>query len=363
MSTDITEIELLGVETQRVLTRVLDKEFSDAELFDVPTAFGAVKVAVQGKLGKPAILTCHDIGLNHATCFQGFFHCSDIAPMLDHFTIYHYNVPGQHEGAGLLPTGYVFPTMDEIADNIAEVMAYFNLKQIIGFGFGAGANILSRLALKDPTKTEALVLVNCCSRQCSWLEWGYQKYNGWYLKSGSMTSFTEDYLLWHWFGRHTKDANTDLVHVYRENVKTINPINLAHFIDSYIARTDLGIERCLDETMKDNVCTLKCQVLLVSGDYGPMLDDCVDMNSRLDPSCSSLLKLADCGGMVLEEQPARLAEAFRFFLQGMGYIPFISHARMLAERAAHKAMPTEKGDPPTQPGAAIQPTALATARC
>lgn len=31
------------------------------------------------------------------------------------------------------------------------------------------------------------------------------------------------------------------------------------------------------------------------------------------------LKFADCGGMVLEEQPAKMAEAFRHFLQGLGY--------------------------------------------
>jgi hypothetical protein len=31
------------------------------------------------------------------------------------------------------------------------------------------------------------------------------------------------------------------------------------------------------------------------------------------------LKLADCGGMVLEEQPAKLAEALRYFLQGLGF--------------------------------------------
>ena len=30
-------------------------------------------------------------------------------------------------------------------------------------------------------------------------------------------------------------------------------------------------------------------------------------------------KFADCGGMVLEEQPAKMAEALRHYLQGLGY--------------------------------------------
>jgi hypothetical protein len=30
-------------------------------------------------------------------------------------------------------------------------------------------------------------------------------------------------------------------------------------------------------------------------------------------------QVSDCSGMVLEEQPIKVAEAFRLFLQGMGY--------------------------------------------
>ena len=41
----------------------------------------------------------------------------------------------------------------------------------------------------------------------------------------------------------TKDSNTDLVHVYKQYVKTINPVNLALFIDTYCGRTDLKIQR------------------------------------------------------------------------------------------------------------------------
>ena len=32
-----------------------------------------------------------------------------------------------------------------------------------------------------------------------------------------------------------------------------------------------------------------------------------------------LLQIADCGGMPLEEQPGKVCEAFRLFLQGQGY--------------------------------------------
>ena len=47
-------------------------------------------------------------------------------------------------------------------------------------------------------------------------------------------------------------------------------------------------------------------------------EESVKMNARLNPSNSSWIKLSD-SGMVLEEQPHKVAEAFRLFLQGLGY--------------------------------------------
>ena len=38
-----------------------------------------------------------------------------------------------------------------------------------------------------------------------------------------------------------------------------------------------------------------------------------------------LLFQFECGGMVLEEAPDKLAESFRLFLQGMGHSTYIKH--------------------------------------
>ena len=64
---------------------------------------GRVHVAIQGEMGKPAIVTYHDIGLNHATQFQGYFNFPDVQTLLRHFSVYHVNAVGQEEGAAPLP--------------------------------------------------------------------------------------------------------------------------------------------------------------------------------------------------------------------------------------------------------------------
>ncbi|XP_074646717.1 protein NDRG3-like isoform X3 [Tubulanus polymorphus] len=377
MAEKLTEIELSGIQLHDTQPRVLkDPSYNilqantylgdllerSSKEDDIETPYGLIHVAVQGDRSKPAILTYHDIGMNHVTCFQGFFNYSEMQPILRHFCVYHVNAPGQQEGAvpltqsesavkaksvssrkyvvesasltTLLPrSGY--PTMDQLAEMLVPVLQFYNIRAIIGFGVGAGANILSRLALAHPDRVDALFLINPTAGVTGWSEWAYQKLNTWYLKGGNITAFTEGYLLWHWFGKDTKDRNHDLVQVYKENIKAINPHNLAMFIDSYINRTDLGIIRNTDPLRK--VKSLKCNIMLVAGTGSPHLDDSVNMYGRLDPVNSNWMKISDCGGMALEEQPTKVCEAFRLFLQGMGHVPALSQSKYVAARtAAHQ---------------------------
>jgi pimeloyl-ACP methyl ester carboxylesterase len=228
------------------------------------------------------------------------------------------------EGLGMTkpPPGaeYIYPTMDELAKMIFSVVEEFRVKSFIGFGVGAGANILARFALSYPDIVDALILVNGYSCQATWTEWGYQKWNSWYMKSNIMTPGCEEYLLWHWFGTKTIETNPDLVAVYSDYLKTVNPVNVGHFISSYIKRTDLGIWRELDPVKKKTVKNFRCPVMLVAGDESPHLDETVELNGKLDPTNSTWMKF-DCGGMILEEAPGKLVEAIRLFVQGLGFVP------------------------------------------
>ncbi|XP_013403859.1 protein NDRG3 isoform X20 [Lingula anatina] len=358
MAEKLTDIELTGIILEETKPRTLGGDPSSVLLQedDIETGRGTLRVAVQGDRSKAAIITYHDIGLNHVTNFQGFFSYGDMQPILRHFCVYHINAPGQHDGAlplmqssnqetgdtvGLTPQLYHFPSMDELSEMILPVLQFYGIKHFIGFGMGAGANILTRFALNHPEKVDALALVNCTASVSGWTEWGWQKLNTWYLKSGSMTGFTEDYLLWHWFGQKTVDQNYDLVRMYRDTMKHINPHNLALFIESYTKRTALAVHRDLPKLgvkstpgKNTGARALDCDVLLMAGDNSPHLDAMVDMNSRIDPSKTSWMKISDCGGMPLEEAPEKVCDAFRLFLQGLGYVPFMSQTKIMESRSA-----------------------------
>uniref|UniRef100_A0A1B6H4L6 Protein NDRG3 n=2 Tax=Cuerna arida TaxID=1464854 RepID=A0A1B6H4L6_9HEMI len=325
-SDSMDDIELRNIQLQFPAVRSLSRDDPSVEEVRVDTDRGTVLVAVQGNRAKPAILTYHDLGLNYVASFQAFFNYSDMRMLLENFSVYHVNAPGQEEGAHPLPDDYEYPTMDELANQLNFVLGHFGLNSIIGLGVGAGGNILARFALNHPNKVEALCLINVVSTQAGWIEWGYQKINARYLKSKGMTQGVLDYLMWHHFGRGTEERNHDLVQVYRTYFERfINPGNLAMFIDSYVRRSDLNMTR--------NGATLSVPVLNISGALSPHMEETVTLNSRLDPTNSSWMKISDCG-MVLEEQPNKVSEALRLFLQGLGYAIKVGRKKLTSSVSA-----------------------------
>lgn len=172
------DIELRNVEASAPLIRSFDPNDSYRNEV-VNTDFGNVVVAQQGaehKKGssKPVLLTYPDLGLNHITNFQAFFNFSDMKLLLESFTVLHVNPPGQDEGAPTLPEGFIYPTMDQLADQIFAVCQYFNVKSIIGLGVGLGANVLARFALKHSDRVDGLFFINATASKSSWTEWFYQ---------------------------------------------------------------------------------------------------------------------------------------------------------------------------------------------
>ncbi|KAK7873964.1 hypothetical protein R5R35_012972 [Gryllus longicercus] len=328
------DIELRNIQLQFPQARTMSREDSQLHEERVETGRGSVVVAVQGNRSRPAILTYHDLGLNYVSGYQTFFNYIDMRALLENFCVYHVTAPGQEEGAPTLPEDFVYPTMDELSDQLSFVLSHFGLRSVIGFGVGAGANVLARYALAHPGKIEALCIINCVSTQAGWIEWGYQKLNTRHLRSKGMTQGVLDYLMWHHFGRGTEERNHDLVQVYRNYFERhVNPTNLALFIDSYIRRTDLNIVREMDPGRKNNTHTLSMPVINITGALSPHVDDTVTLNGRLDPTNSTWMKIQDCG-MVLEEQPAKVSEAFRLFLQGQGYVAPLTENKMANYRRA-----------------------------
>ncbi|XP_024154468.1 protein NDRG1a isoform X1 [Oryzias melastigma] len=294
---------------------------------DVETPYGRIHCTMKGvpKSERPVILTYHDIGLNHKTCWDTLFNHEDMSEIMQHFAVCHVDAPGQHEGANTFSTGYEYPSMDQLSETLPLVLKHFGLKSVVGMGIGAGAYILTRFALNCPSMVEGLVLININPCAEGWMDWAAHKISGW-------THAMTDMVITHLFGKEEINHNPDLIAKYRNHIiNDMNQFNLHLFVKAYESRRDLEIERPVPG---GNARTLKCPSLLVVGDSSPAVDAVVECNTKLDPTKATLLKMADCGGMPQVDQPGKLTEAFKYFIQGMGYMPSASMTRLARSRTA-----------------------------
>uniref|UniRef100_A0A670K890 NDRG family member 4 n=1 Tax=Podarcis muralis TaxID=64176 RepID=A0A670K890_PODMU len=273
---------------------------------DIETPYGLLHVVIRGspKGNRPALLTYHDVGLNHKLCFNTFFNFEDMQEITKHFVVCHVDAPGQQAGASQFPQGYQYPSMDQLAAMLPSVVQHFGFKYVIGIGVGAGAYVLAKFALIFPDLVEGLVLVNVDPNGKGWIDWAATKLSG-------LTSTLPDTVLTHLFSQEELVGNTELVQSYRQQISSmVNQYNLQLFWNMYNSRRDLDINR---PGSIPNAKTLRCPVMLVVGDNAPAEDGVV--SKELTPK-------------ELIFPPGKLTEAFKYFLQGMGYIAYLKDRRL-----------------------------------
>jgi len=310
MSGQQDHVELTNLAITDPLDRTLEKDTMYTEEV-VETSTGNVTVAFAGERNKPVLLTYHDLGLNYISNFQAFFNYPEMKAILNSFCVFHINAPGQEEGAAPLPEEYEYPTMEQLAEQVQEVLNHFNLVKYIGVGVGLGANVLIRHAFAYPERVDSLMLVNASTTKSGWMEWGWQKRNVSHLRSTGVTAVVLDYLLWHHLGQDYATRAHDLVNVYQHYFeKDVQASNLAKLVEQYVWRSDVPLDR--------QGATLEMPVLNLVGILSPFIDDTVTTNGKLAPSKTNWMKIQDAA-MVLEERPDKVCEAFRLFLQGQGY--------------------------------------------
>ncbi|GAA6103650.1 protein NDRG1b [Tachysurus ichikawai] len=269
------------------------------------------------------------------TCFSNLFTHEDMLEITQYFSVCHINAPGQQEDASTIPTGSTYPSMDQLSETIPIVLQHYDIMSVIGMAVGAGAYILAQFALNHPELVEGLVLINIDAQAEDWMDWAAHKISGW-------THNVPNMIITHLFGNEEIHNNHDLIATFRHHIlNNINQRNLELFVKSYNSRRNLDVERP-PPGGNLNVKTLKCPTLLVVGDSSPAVDAVVhadyflykhfDFNSRMNPTKTTLLKMADCGGLPQVDQPAKLAEAFKYFIQGLGYIPTVSMTRLSRSR-------------------------------
>ncbi|GLT97285.1 hypothetical protein SLE2022_148580 [Rubroshorea leprosula] len=286
----------------------------------IKTHYGSVSVSVFGDQDKPALVTYPDLALNHISCFQGLFFCPEACSLLLHnFCIYHISPPGHELGAGPINPNHYMLSVDDIADQVAEVLNFFGLGAVMCMGVTAGAYVLTLFAMKYRHRVLGLILVSPLCREPSWTEWLLNKVTSNLLYFYGMCGVVKDLLLKRYFSEEVRGSaqvpESDIVQACRRLLDERQSTNVWRFLEALNGRPDLT----------EGLRSLNCRSLIFVGENSPFHSEALYMTSKLDRRYSALVEVQACGSMVTEEQPHAMLIPIEYFLMGYGlYRPTLS---------------------------------------
>lgn len=281
---------------------------------------GAINVYTKGNRSahEVVIFTVHDLGCDH-TMYQDFIEHPNMARIRERTVWVNVDIPGQSQDAADLPSDYVFPTMQIIADDLHHVLDDLKIREVVCFGEGAGANILARFAMGNPDRVLGIVLIHCTGTTAGFMESLKDKVINWKLDHVGMNPSAEAYLVLHRFGSVSKTADKQELQSVIENYQSmlrnkINPKNLKMFVNTFLKRTNIS----------ENVKKVKCPTLMVTGQKSVFRLTTASMHQNIVKVCSDKgrVEFIEVAGVanVIEERPEKLAESFQYFLQGLGVV-------------------------------------------
>ncbi|XP_057956941.1 protein NDL1-like [Malania oleifera] len=279
----------------------------------VETVFGSVYVAVFGDPDKPALVTYPDLALSYMSCFQGLFFFPEASALLLHnFCIYHISHPGHELGAAAIRPSSVL-SVDDLADQIAEVLDFFGLDAVMCMGVTAGAYILTLFAMKYKQRILGLILVSPLCKAPSWAEWLYNKVVSNLLYFHGMCGIVKELLLMRYFSKEVRGnaqvTESEIVQACRRLLDERRSSNVLQFVEAINGRPDIT----------EGLKKLQCRSLLFVGENSPFHSEALCMASKLNRRHCALVEVQACGSLVTEEQPHAMLIPLEYFLMGYGF--------------------------------------------
>ncbi|KAH1229774.1 Protein NDL2 [Glycine max] len=313
----------------------------------VKTSKGSVSVLVCGDQEKPALITYPDLALNYVSCFQGLLFCPEAASLLLHnFCIYHIDAPGHELGADVISSDEPLLCVDDLADQIAEVLDFFGLREVLCLGVTAGAYVLTLFAMKYKERVLGLILVSPICKSPSWTEWLYNKVLMNLIYFYGMCGVLKECLLQRYFSKvfftffpsslimkelrcSVQGAESDIILTCRRLLDERQSLNVMRFLQAINVRHDLT------EGLKD----LQCRTLIFAGESSPFHAESVYMSTKMNHKICALVEVQACGSLVTEEHPNSMISPLEGFLMGFGYHRQ-THAASSSSNCSNPASPT-----------------------
>ncbi len=238
-------------------------------------------------------------------------------------------LPGQEFEASDV-TVSKYPTLSELADELATVMDYFGLNQTVLLGEGVGATICTHFAIRYPNRCYGLMLIEPIVTSRSYMEVLKHKLQNFKLsrqksisksveedkKSDSASenivaeTTTENETF------HLQPVDTTITHI---KFKNRNVKNVTMFAEAFLNRPNL----------LDSVSKLECDILIAANKGSPTyseskkffraISECYMRNSKSLVNVP-FIETRNDSGKILENSTEQFATSLQYFLQGIGLL-------------------------------------------
>ncbi|XP_046599703.1 uncharacterized protein ZK1073.1 isoform X2 [Neodiprion lecontei] len=283
---------------------------------------GDLHVYVQGDLKqqekRAVFMTVHDLGCNH-TSFHDFVNHPCMSEIKDRSIFIHIDVPGHADNAPNLPDGFQFPTLQTLGESLVTVIDFLKVRYVVGFGEGAGANVLARFALANPSRVLGLILINCTGSAATVLDNFKTKFLSWRGKE-EVGQSAEEFLLYHKYGNMINEqlvstTNPDKEKVLAEFLErirgTLNPRNIKQYVNAFLTRKDISLKNC------------NTDIILITGMLSPYASVVEKLFRELDKNRATLLKVERAGDVLLDS-PVKVAQSILLFCKGQGLLTSVT---------------------------------------
>lgn len=327
----------MGESSGSVLIDIDTAPFGGKE-FVVKTSRGSISVFVTGDKEKPALITYPDVALNCMTCFRGLMFCPEAASLLLHnFCLYHIDAPGHELGADAISSDVPLLSVDDLADQVAEVLDFFGLKKVLCLGVTAGAYILTLFSIKYKERVLGLVLVSPICKAPSWTEWLYNKVLINLLYFYGMCGVLKECLLQRYFSKDLRyglqGAESEIIQACLRLLDERQSSNVIRFLHAINKRHDLT----------ESLQKLQCKTLIFVGDNSPFHTEAVHMSAKMG---STVVEVQACGSLVTEEHPLSMLVPIELFLMELGFYrqpqaPIPSSSNRFSRLSSHSCIAPE----------------------
>lgn len=277
----------------------------------VPTRYGPITVTTQGDPSKPALVTFHDVGLNHRTCFQPLFVCAGRqSDLVKRFCVYHIDYPGCQDGAVEFREDDVPRTLDALAEQVEDVVKHFGLRSVTCMGVGAGATVMALYAGRAGSRCEAGIFVSPSVSSARTMESALGYAFQWNIRRHGWTPWTLKHVMKRMFsyrglGGMREAFESDLAKTARREISELNPRAVLAFYESSLARLN-------NDAIYES---LDIDALILAGRHSPWYKDSIVMNSLMNTAKTAWVEMEDAGTVVTVEDPSAMLSPLNLFIQ------------------------------------------------